>query len=129
VRLTFDGDDAEARAHARWTIEMMQRPMRAAARNAHPLLRWGRDRVDAIADGFRRHLFGEDARWKTLSATSTSATMAHESETSERSSGRPIATCSSPRLVLTSPGHIRRASLRASTLSFQCCAASLASRA
>ena len=61
--LTFDGDDAETRAHATWTIEMMQRPMRVAARIAHPLLRWGHDRVvDATVDGFRRHLVGENAR-------------------------------------------------------------------
>jgi hypothetical protein len=55
ARLTFDGDDAEARAHATWTIEMMQRPMRVAARFAYPLLRWGHDRVvDATVDGFSR---------------------------------------------------------------------------
>ena len=58
--LTFDGDDAESRAHATWTIEMMQRPMRVAARFASPLLRWGHDRVvDATVDGFRSHLFGD----------------------------------------------------------------------
>ena len=28
-----------------WTVEMMQRPMRLASRFAHPLLRWGHDRV------------------------------------------------------------------------------------
>jgi hypothetical protein len=62
ARLTFDGDGGEARAHATWTIEMMQRPMRVAARIAHPLLRWGHDRVvDATVDGFRRHLVGLDA--------------------------------------------------------------------
>lgn len=32
-------------AEVSWTIEMMQRPMRLAARVAHPLLRWGHDRV------------------------------------------------------------------------------------
>jgi carbon monoxide dehydrogenase subunit G len=63
AQLTFDGDDAETRAHATWTVEMMQRPMRVAARIAHPLLRWGHDRVvDATVDGFRRHLVGENAR-------------------------------------------------------------------
>jgi hypothetical protein len=63
ARIMFDGDDAETRAHVTWTIEMMQRPMRMAARIAHPLLRWGHDRVvDATVDGFRRHLVGEDAR-------------------------------------------------------------------
>jgi hypothetical protein len=62
AQLTFDGDDTETRAHANWTIEMMQRPMRVAARIAHPLLRWGHDRVvDATVDGFRRHLVGEAA--------------------------------------------------------------------
>ena len=60
--LTFEGDDAEARAHAHWTMEMMQRPMRLAARVAHPLLRWGHDRVvDATVDGFRRHIVGQAA--------------------------------------------------------------------
>jgi hypothetical protein len=63
AQLTFDGDDTEAHAHASWTIEMMQRPMRIAARIAHPLLRLGHDRVvDATVDGFRRHLAGSDAR-------------------------------------------------------------------
>ena len=28
-----------------WAVEMMQRPMRLAARVAHPVLRWGHDRV------------------------------------------------------------------------------------
>lgn len=40
-----------------WTIEMMQRPMRAAARFAYPLLRFGHDRVvDATVHGLRREL-------------------------------------------------------------------------
>jgi hypothetical protein len=57
ARLTFDGDAAQTLAHATWTVEMMQRPMRLAARIAHPLLRWGHDRVvDVTVDGFRRHL-------------------------------------------------------------------------
>jgi hypothetical protein len=63
AQLTFDGDDAETRAHAMWTIEMMQRPMRMAARIAPPLLRWGHDRVvDATVDGFRRHVLEESRR-------------------------------------------------------------------
>jgi carbon monoxide dehydrogenase subunit G len=42
-----------------WTIEMMQRPMRLASRFAHPLLRWGHDRVvEATVDNFRRHVEG-----------------------------------------------------------------------
>ena len=36
---------------------MMQRPMRLAARVAHPVLRWGHDRVvEMTVNGFRRHL-------------------------------------------------------------------------
>jgi hypothetical protein len=63
AKLAFDGDDTEARVHATWTIEMMQRPMRMAARFAHPLLRWGHDRVvDATVDGFRRQLGSEAPR-------------------------------------------------------------------
>ena len=62
ARLTFDGDDAETRAHATWTVEMMQRSMRLAATVAHPLLHWGHDRVvDATVDGFRRRLASESA--------------------------------------------------------------------
>ena len=34
AQLTFDGDDVEARAHATWKLEMMQRPMRLACRIA-----------------------------------------------------------------------------------------------
>jgi len=60
ARITFDGNDVEARAHATWTVEMMQRPMRLAARIAPPLLRWGHDRVvDATVDGFRRRVLEE----------------------------------------------------------------------
>jgi carbon monoxide dehydrogenase subunit G len=44
------------RVEAAWTIEMMQRPMRLAARVAHPLLRWGHDVVvEATVRGFRTH--------------------------------------------------------------------------
>jgi hypothetical protein len=63
AQLTVEGDDAEARAHATWTVEMMQRPMRLAARIAPPLLRWGHDRVvDATVDGFRRRVLEEGRR-------------------------------------------------------------------
>lgn len=58
--LTFtpDGDGTEATVS--WTIEMMQRPMRLAARLAHPLLRWGHDLVvQATVDNFRRLLATE----------------------------------------------------------------------
>jgi hypothetical protein len=61
--LTFDGDDAETRVHATWSVEMMQLPMRLAARIAPRLLRWGHDRVvDATVDGFRRRLIGDGSR-------------------------------------------------------------------
>lgn len=53
--LAPDGDGTEVRAA--WTIEMMQRPMRLAARIAHPLLRWGHDRVvEVTVHAFRRHI-------------------------------------------------------------------------
>jgi hypothetical protein len=58
--LGLAGDDHETFVDATWTIEMMQAPMRLAARIGLPLLRWGHDRVvDATVDGFRRHLSGE----------------------------------------------------------------------
>ena len=51
-------------AEVAWRIEMMQRPMRLAARVAAPLLRWGHDRVvDMTVAGFRRrlHALGDGA--------------------------------------------------------------------
>jgi hypothetical protein len=40
-----------------WRVEMMQRPMRLAARVAYPFLRWGHDRVvEATIRGFRAHV-------------------------------------------------------------------------
>jgi uncharacterized protein YndB with AHSA1/START domain len=40
-----------------WNLEMLQWPMRAAARVAYPLLRWGHDCVvEATVSGFRRRL-------------------------------------------------------------------------
>ncbi|HZU79005.1 MAG TPA: SRPBCC family protein [Acidimicrobiales bacterium] len=40
-----------------WRIEMMQPAMRLAARFAHPMLRWGHDRVvEMTVAGFRRRL-------------------------------------------------------------------------
>ena len=45
------------RVDVAWSVEMRQPVMRLAARVAHPLLRWGHDRVvEATAAGFRRHL-------------------------------------------------------------------------
>jgi hypothetical protein len=62
AELTFEGDDSQTRVHAVWTVEMMQRPMRIAARITKSLLRWGHDRVvDATVDGFRRQLDPKDA--------------------------------------------------------------------
>jgi carbon monoxide dehydrogenase subunit G len=44
-------------AEVSWTIEMMQRPMRLAARLGGPVLRWGHDRVvDATVAGYRRNV-------------------------------------------------------------------------
>jgi len=61
LELAPDGDGTIA--SVAWTIEMMQRPMRAAARFAYPLLRWGHDRVvDATVHGFRRQLASEVGR-------------------------------------------------------------------
>jgi len=60
ARLDFATDAGGTRATVSWTIEMMQRPMRLAARMAHPLLRWGHDRVVyATVEGFRRTLAAE----------------------------------------------------------------------
>jgi hypothetical protein len=40
-----------------WTIEMMQRPMRVAARLAPRMLRWGHDRVvESTVASFRSRL-------------------------------------------------------------------------
>ncbi|MGO9560242.1 MAG: SRPBCC family protein [Acidimicrobiales bacterium] len=55
LELSADGDGTLALVT--WTVEMMQRPMRIAARFAYPALRWGHDRVvDATVYGFRRQL-------------------------------------------------------------------------
>ena len=63
ARLTFEELGPPTHVRATWTIEMMQRPMRLAARLGYPLLRWGHDRVvDAAVDGFRRHLSDNSAR-------------------------------------------------------------------
>jgi uncharacterized protein YndB with AHSA1/START domain len=66
LQLVPDGDATVASVD--WTIEMMQRPMRATARFAYPLLRFGHDRVvDATVHGFRRQLAASaDGRWPGL---------------------------------------------------------------
>lgn len=44
-------------ADVAWSLEMLQLPMRVAARVAFPVLRWGHDRVvEATVSGFRRQL-------------------------------------------------------------------------
>jgi carbon monoxide dehydrogenase subunit G len=66
ARLVLEPRAAGTVAEVSWTIEMRQRPMRLAARVAHPLMRWGHDRViEATVLGYRRHLareFGGDSR-------------------------------------------------------------------
>jgi uncharacterized protein YndB with AHSA1/START domain len=53
VHPTSEGSVAEVS----WSLEMRQLPMRVAARVAHPLLRWGHDRVvEATVAGFRAQL-------------------------------------------------------------------------
>jgi hypothetical protein len=55
--LTLAPVDAGSEVAVTWTIEMRQRAMRAVARVAHPLLRWGHDRVvESTVAGFRQHL-------------------------------------------------------------------------
>ena len=62
ARIVLEPEGHGTRASVDWTIEMMQRPMRIAARFGHPLLRWGHDRVvDATVAGFRRHLAARPA--------------------------------------------------------------------
>ena len=57
ARLVLEPDGDGTRASVAWTIEMLQRPMRAAARVAGPVLRWGHDRVvDVTVAEFRRQL-------------------------------------------------------------------------
>ncbi len=57
ARLQLGAEGGGTRVEARWSIEMMQRPMRVAARVARPLLRWGHDRVvEATVAGFRSHV-------------------------------------------------------------------------
>ena len=46
-----------SRVEVRWTVEMMQRPMRLATRFGRPLMQWGHDRVvEMTVAGFRRRL-------------------------------------------------------------------------
>jgi carbon monoxide dehydrogenase subunit G len=45
AHVQLDPDPAGTRARVGWTVEMMPRAMRVAARLGSPLLRWGHDRV------------------------------------------------------------------------------------
>jgi uncharacterized protein YndB with AHSA1/START domain len=58
LRLRTGDSDGEATiTDVAWSVEMMQRPMRWAARVAYPLLRWGHDLVvEATVDSFRSQL-------------------------------------------------------------------------
>jgi len=57
AHLVLEPFGSGTQATVSWTFEMKQPSMTLAALVAHPLLRWGHDRVvDATASGFRRHL-------------------------------------------------------------------------
>jgi hypothetical protein len=57
ARLDLEPAGTGTEASVSWRIEMMQPPMRIAARCAPPVLRWGHDRVvDATVASFRRHV-------------------------------------------------------------------------
>lgn len=45
ARLTLEADGEGTRAEVSWTVDMKQLAMRMACRVAHPLFRWGHDRV------------------------------------------------------------------------------------
>ena len=57
AHVAFDPDGSGTLATATWRIEMMQRPMRVAARVARPVLCWGHDRVvETTVESFARVL-------------------------------------------------------------------------
>lgn len=63
ARIRFDPDPAGTRVTVGWTVEMMQRPMRIAARVGSPLLRWGHDRVvESTVAKFREKLLQPSTR-------------------------------------------------------------------
>jgi hypothetical protein len=53
------------RLTAAWSLEMRSAPLRVASRVAHPLMRWGHDRVvDMAVSGFRRRALAvTDGGW------------------------------------------------------------------
>ena len=59
ARLQLRPNREGAQAEVSWTIEMTQKAMRLTALVAHPMLRWGHDRVvEATVRGFRRQMAG-----------------------------------------------------------------------
>jgi len=57
ARLVFHDEPGGTLVAVAWSVEMLQRPMRIAARVGLPILQWGHDRVvDVTVAGFRRHL-------------------------------------------------------------------------
>ncbi|MHB1535788.1 MAG: SRPBCC family protein [Acidimicrobiales bacterium] len=57
AHLALHPEGTGTRIEVAWTIEMTQRPMRAAARVAYPVLRWGHDRVvETTVKAFRAQL-------------------------------------------------------------------------
>jgi hypothetical protein len=57
AHLRIHADGASSITDVDWSLEMLQRPMRVAARVAYPLLRWGHDGVvEATVSAFRRQL-------------------------------------------------------------------------
>jgi carbon monoxide dehydrogenase subunit G len=57
AHLRIQPDGSSTVTDVDWSLEMLQRPMRVAARVAFPLLRFGHDRVvDGTVSAFRRQL-------------------------------------------------------------------------
>lgn len=57
AHLVLDPTPEGSVVEVRWSLEMLQRPMRLAAVVAHPLLRWGHDLlVEATVNSFRKQL-------------------------------------------------------------------------
>ena len=62
ARLRLSEVDDGTRVLAEWSLEMATTPLRAAARVAYPVMRWGHDRVvDMAVTGFRRRAIAADA--------------------------------------------------------------------
>jgi carbon monoxide dehydrogenase subunit G len=62
ARIVLEPGTGGTVAGVEWSLEMMQLPMRLAARVGKPLLRWGHDRVVEITvAGFVRRLAGRSA--------------------------------------------------------------------